>query len=176
MKNIRQKKDFEKNLYDWFIANERFFSKRIKRFLAMYFPDARIRRKFWLATNVKLGENTYLNPNVVVADDYQRNKILLEIGSNCSIAPGIVFAPISTHNNSKILRRMKILNRYEVKKPIIIGSDVWIGANCTIIGGVKIGKCSIIGANSFVNKDIPDYSLAYGSPVQIIKDLREKNV
>jgi acetyltransferase-like isoleucine patch superfamily enzyme len=63
-----------------------------------------------------------------------------------------------------------------VKKPIIIGSDVWIGANCTIIGGVKIGKCSIIGANSFVNKDIPDYSLAYGSPVQIIKDLREKNV
>ncbi len=166
--------DFEGMLDSWLKTNPKFFSKRFKRFLAMYFPDARIRRKFWLETNVKLGENTYLNPQVVVADDYLTGRSLLRIGNNCSIAPGVVFAPVSTHNNSKILRKMRILKKYEIKKPIIVGNDVWIGANSTIIGGVKIGNCSIIGANSFINRNIPDYSLAYGSPIRIIKDLRKK--
>lgn len=166
--------DLEKNLHQWLKSNRKFFSRRIKRFLAMYFPDARVRREFWIQTNVKLGKDTFLNPNVTVVDDYQTDKILLKIGRNCSVAPGVVFAPFSAHNNSKILRKMGILKQYETTKPIVIGDDVWIGANCTIIGGVQIGNCCIIGANSLVNHDIPDYSLAYGSPVRIIKDLRQK--
>lgn len=165
--------NLENTIEKWLKRNEKSLTKRIKRFLAMYFPDARVRRKFWIETSVKLGNDTYLNSGIIVADDYQTGKSLLKIGNNCSIAPGVVFAPISTHNNSKILRKMGILKKYEIKKPIIIGNDVWIGANSTVLGGIKIGSCSIIGANSFVNKDIPPYSLAYGSPVRIIKDLRE---
>jgi acetyltransferase-like isoleucine patch superfamily enzyme len=167
-------KNPEEIIEQWLKSNEKNLSKRMKRFLAMYFPNAKIRRKYWLETSVKLGTNTYLNPGVIVADDYQTGKSLLKIGNNCSIAPGVVFAPISTHNNSKILRKMGILKKYEIRKPIIIANDVWIGANSTILGGIKIGSCSIIGANSFVNKDIPPFSLAYGCPIRIIKDLREK--
>ena len=96
----------------------------------------------------------------------------MEIGANCSIGPGVVFAPISTHNNSKILRRKGFLARYEKRGKIIIGDDVWIGANSTILPGVRIGSCSIIGANSLVNKNIPEYSIAYGNPVRIIRDIR----
>lgn len=164
--------DVEKIVTEWIERNTGKLSRRAKRFLAMYFPDARIRRKFWIETGVMLGENTYLNLNVTVADDYMSGEILLEIGSNCSVAPGVVFAPVSHHNNSKVMRREGLLTSLEKREKIVVGDDVWIGANCTILPGVTIGRCSVIGANSMVNKNIPEYSLAYGNPVRIIKDLR----
>lgn len=49
-----------------------------------------------------------------------------------------------------------------------IGNDVWIGANCTIIRNLEIGHGAVIGANSFVNKDIPPYAIAVGSPCKVI--------
>jgi maltose O-acetyltransferase len=148
-------------------------SKRALRFLAMYYPNAEIRRKCWIMTNVILGDNTYLNPNITVLDDYQGTNSLLSIGNNCSIASGVVFAPYSKHNNSNILREMGLLEKYEKVEKIEIGDDVWIGANCTILAGVRIGSCCIIGANSLINKNIPDFTLSYGSPIRIIKDLRQ---
>ncbi|HQG57323.1 MAG TPA: acyltransferase [Bacteroidales bacterium] len=165
--------NIENIVKDWLERNSESLSGRVMRFLAMYFPDARVRRKFWIKTGVLLGENTYLNQNVTVTDNYMNGETLLEIGANCSIAPGVVFAPYSAHNNSKIMRESGLLSDYEKKEKIVIGDDVWIGANCTILPGVRIGKCCIIGANSLVNKNIPDYSLAFGNPVRIIKDLRK---
>lgn len=50
----------------------------------------------------------------------------------------------------------------------IIGNDVWIGANVTMIRNITIGDGAVIGANSFVNKDIPPYAIAVGSPAKII--------
>jgi acetyltransferase-like isoleucine patch superfamily enzyme len=165
--------DLENKLLEVIDGKGFILSKRVKRFIAMYFPNSIVRKKFWLETNVLLGEGTYLNLNISVVDNYQENEVLLEIGNHCSIAPGVVFAPYSSHNNSILLRDLGLLKKYEKKGKIIVGDDVWIGANCTFLPGVKIGNCSIIGANSLVNKDIPDFSLAYGNPVQIIKDLRK---
>lgn|SRR4030042_3673334 len=165
--------DIENKVVQWIETNSSFLSKRAKRFLAMYFPNSAVRRKFWQETGVVLGENTYLNLNVSVIDDYRNNETLLEIGRNCSIAPGVVFAPISAHNNSVILRETGILKRFEKRGKIIISDDVWIGANSTILAGVTIGRCSIIGANSLVNKDIPEFSLAYGSPVRLVENIKE---
>ena len=164
--------NIEKNVLDWLNIHSNKLSKRTKRYLAMYFPDSKVRRAFWNETNVILGEGTYLNFNISVVDEYQGDEILLEIGKNCSIAPGVVFATVSCHNNSKILREKGILSKYEKKGKILVGDDVWIGANCTILPGIKIGECSIIGANSLVNINIPEYSLAYGNPIRIIKDIR----
>lgn len=53
-------------------------------------------------------------------------------------------------------------------KEVVIGAGAWIGENVCIIG-VSIGKNSVIGANSVVTKDIPDYSVVVGSPAYIIK-------
>ena len=50
-----------------------------------------------------------------------------------------------------------------------IGDDSWIGTHCAIIGDVKIGKHCVIGANSVVTKDVPDYSVVVGNPAKIIK-------
>jgi lipopolysaccharide O-acetyltransferase len=53
--------------------------------------------------------------------------------------------------------------------PVIISKNVWIGESVSILPGVRIGKASIIGANSVVTKDIPDYSIAAGNPAKVIK-------
>ena len=54
------------------------------------------------------------------------------------------------------------------KSPVVIGDGSWIGENACIIGA-KIGKNCVIGANSVVLQDVPDYSVAVGSPARIIK-------
>jgi acetyltransferase-like isoleucine patch superfamily enzyme len=60
-------------------------------------------------------------------------------------------------------------------KPIVINDDVWVGANCTIIGGVTIGAHSIIGAHSLVTKDVPPYSVAYGVPAKIRRSRKDND-
>ena len=57
----------------------------------------------------------------------------------------------------------------ETNQEIILEGENWIGANVTIIGGVKIGRGSIIAAGAVVTKDIPPYSIAGGIPAKIIK-------
>jgi acetyltransferase-like isoleucine patch superfamily enzyme len=60
----------------------------------------------------------------------------------------------------------------EFKKEVSIGENTWIGENVSIVGA-KIGKHCIVGANSFVNSDIPDYSIAVGSPARVIKNIKQ---
>ena len=57
-----------------------------------------------------------------------------------------------------------------------IGNDVWIGTNVIIIGKVKIGDGSIIGAGSIVTKDVEPYSVVAGNPAKKIKDRYDTNV
>lgn len=67
--------------------------------------------------------------------------------------------------------RLQGVSRVGIK----IHSDVWIGANVTILDGVEIGKGSIIGAGSIVTRSIPEYSLAVGSPCKVLKN-RKSNL
>lgn len=53
--------------------------------------------------------------------------------------------------------------------PILIKRGSWIGQNVVILPGVTVGELAIIGANSVVNKSIPDRSIAVGSPAKVIK-------
>jgi len=62
------------------------------------------------------------------------------------------------------IKNQKILQ----KNPVIIGAGSWIGENVCIIGA-SVGKNSVIGANSVVTKDIPDYCVAAGIPAKVIK-------
>jgi acetyltransferase-like isoleucine patch superfamily enzyme len=104
------------------------------------------------------------------------------IGSSCRIATNQGTIHIGEHvfiaaycyigGGNHITERTDIpitQQGFESKGGVIIGDDVWIGANCVIADGVTIGKGSIIGACSFVNKDIPEYSIAFGSPATVKK-------
>ena len=54
-------------------------------------------------------------------------------------------------------------------KPVVINEDTWIANKVTVVSGVTIGKHCVIGANSVVTKDIPDYCVAVGAPAKVIK-------
>lgn len=54
-------------------------------------------------------------------------------------------------------------------KPVVIDEGAWIGANVTVCSGVTIGRNSVVGANSVVKNDVPDYAVAVGTPAKIIK-------
>lgn len=59
----------------------------------------------------------------------------------------------------------KMLPRYQT----IIGNDVWIGNDCTILEGVYIGNGAVVGAHSVVTKDVPPYAIVAGNPAKIVK-------
>ncbi len=56
-------------------------------------------------------------------------------------------------------------------KQIIIEDNVWIGEKCAILKGVKIGKGAIVGCNSVVTHDVPEYTIVAGNPAKIVKNI-----
>ena len=58
-------------------------------------------------------------------------------------------------------------------KPITIGDDVWIGANCVILPGISVGEGAIVGAGSVVTKDVAAFAVVGGVPAKIIKSRLE---
>lgn len=110
---------------------------------------------------IVIGENTFLGEYCVL---YGHGDII--IGSNTLIAMQTI---IVSSNHSIPSKKQLIRHQQDILKPVNIGDDVWIGANCTILGGVNIGNGAVVGAGSLVNKDIPPYAIAVGNPAKIIK-------
>ena len=109
--------------------------------------------------DVFVGENTWIGPNVIL-DGSGR----LSIGSNCSISAGV---QIYSHDSVDwAISGGKSDYKYETT---IIEDNCYIGPNVIISCGVRIGRGSIIGANSLVLKDIPEASKAYGTPCQVVQ-------
>lgn len=97
---------------------------------------------------VDIGAFTYINAKYGV--HIKKN---VQIGSHCSIYS------ISTIDNKK--------------GKIVIKENACLGTHSTIMPGVTIGKNSIIGAYSFVNKNIPDDTIAYGVPAHVMRKLKK---
>jgi acetyltransferase-like isoleucine patch superfamily enzyme len=100
--------------------------------------------KFKLGFETDIGAFSYINAKkgVTIEDKVQ-------IGSHCSIYS------ISTIDNTA--------------GEVVLKENCKIGSHTTILPGVTIGKNSIIGANSLVNKDIPSNVIAFGVPAKVIK-------
>jgi maltose O-acetyltransferase len=88
----------------------------------------------------------------------------INIGSNVLIAAHCCITSLG-HDYTKPLIKNEVIS-----KPVVIEDDVWLGYNVTVLPGVTIGKGSVIGAGSVVSKNIPQYSIAVGNPVRIIKN------
>jgi acetyltransferase-like isoleucine patch superfamily enzyme len=104
------------------------------------------------------------------------------IGRFCSIGPNVFIALgehptdfLSTHplfyESSYIKDIASLVTKptFESHRKVNIGSDVWIGANCYVRDGVTIGDGAIIGTGAVVTKNIPPYSVAVGTPAEVIK-------
>ena len=111
--------------------------------------------------NVEIGEGSFLNHNIYLMDCAK-----ITIGKKCFIGPNCGF--YTAIHPMMIEQRNEGL---EMAKPITLGDNIWIGADVTILPGVKIGAGSVIGAKSLVSKDIPAGVLAYGNPCRVIKHI-----
>jgi len=125
--------------------------------------------------------NVDIQKGCVVSDDTIIGEYTY-IGANTTLTKAVVGRYCSIANNVSIGDGEHILDKvstssyfyddpYEVltQKECIIGNDVWIGTKSIIRRGVKIGNGAVIGANSFVNKDVPEFAVVVGSPARIIK-------
>jgi len=56
----------------------------------------------------------------------------------------------------------------EWDKDVIVGEDVWIASNVTLLSGVKLGRCSVVGAGSVVRNNVPPYAIVAGNPAKIV--------
>lgn len=113
--------------------------------------------------NIHLHGFALINYNCVFLDTSP-----IHIGANAYIAPGVCLA-CAGH---AILPEQRA-EAVGTSAPIVIEDDVWIGANATIVGGVTIGKGSIIGAGSVVTRDIPSGVIAYGNPCRVHREITE---
>ena len=115
--------------------------------------------------NFNIGKHVYIGPSATILCNYTKVNIhdKVVIGPNLTIVENDhEFHKIGSYIIDSGLKNKK-------ENEITICSDVWIGANVTILRGVTIGKGSIIGACSNVTKSIPPYSIAVGNPAKVIK-------
>lgn len=135
-----------------------------------------LRDKKFKNKNIVVMKNTTISLDTKVGD-------YTYIGFNCFITRSIIGRFCSIANNVSIGMGEHLIdeistsslfyqNAYKIltAKDCIIGNDVWIGVNSVIKRGVTIGDGAIIGANSFVNKDVEPYSIFGGVPAKLLKD------
>lgn len=117
--------------------------------------------------SLSIGDNVEINDFVHISA-YGK----VEIGNNVLLASKIYISDLnhgSYGDNDEYDINVPHGQQKISSKPIIIEDNVWIGESVCVLGGVSIGKGSIIGAMSNVTKSIPPYSIAVGNPARVIK-------
>ena len=94
----------------------------------------------------------------------------VSIGRRCAIASG--FTVYSNTNSVHERPEEDVLDNPVVLAPVEIGDDVWVGANVTVLPGVRVGDHAVLGAGSVVTKDVPDWAVVAGVPARKIRDRR----
>ncbi|MBY5920540.1 CatB-related O-acetyltransferase [Ferrimonas balearica] len=142
-------------------------------------------------TNVFVGDYSYysdfedptrfLDNNVLY--NFGFSGASLHIGKFCAIAHGVKFImPDANHATAGISTfpfavfggkwaEAKPITDYPFKKikDTVIGHDVWLGFEVTVMPGVSIGNGAIIGSKSVVSRDIPPYAIAVGNPARVFR-------
>ena len=98
--------------------------------------------------SVKIGDNVLMASHIFISDNSHGSYKGDENDTNPNIPP---------------------IQREYATAPVSIGDNTWIGEGVVIMPGVTIGKGCVIGAHSIVNKSIPDYTVAVGSPAKVVK-------
>ena len=135
-----------------------------------------------------IGKASNISSGILVDNVSANNYSNLIIGERCYIGKCVFFdlvEPIIIEDEGVISAKVtflthsdpgeRMLRKYFKRKTgkIVVEKGAWVGACVTILPGVTIGKCAVIGAHSLVNKDIPEYSIAVGIPAKVIRKINE---
>ncbi|WP_144796098.1 sugar O-acetyltransferase [Microbacterium paludicola] len=111
--------------------------------------------------NMTLGKRVFINSGCRFQDQGG-----ITIGDDCLIGHNAVIATLQHDIDPR--RRSDL-----IPSPVVIGRNVWLGANVTVLPGVAIGDDAVIGAGSIVTKNIPAGTIAVGSPARVVRTIDE---
>lgn len=113
--------------------------------------------------NVRIGDNCYFNHNVILNGGHESGK--LRIGSNVLVGPNVCVYVA----NHRFDDPGTAINRQGYReKDVVIGNDVWIGANSVIVPGSELGDGCVVAAGAVVTRKFPPNSILGGIPAKII--------
>lgn len=139
--------------------------------------------------NIEVGDYTYYDDDEN-CEDFERHVThhyaflgdKLIIGKFCAIAKGIQFVMNGANHRMNCVttypfnimgggweKATPALDDLPLKGDTVVGNDVWIGQNVTVMPGVHIGDGAIVAASSVVATDVPAYHIAGGNPCRVIK-------
>jgi acetyltransferase-like isoleucine patch superfamily enzyme len=142
----------------------RFLKKyQLKKQLKNKFPNLHLQGEYYLENLDKLVLKgiCYVGPF-----SYWSAKGGLTVGDNVIVGPK---SCIWTSNHNYKSEDFIPYGGPDVLKPVVIGDNVWIGMNCTILPGVQIGEGAIIAAGSVVTNDVEACAIVGGNPCKLIK-------
>jgi chloramphenicol O-acetyltransferase type B len=122
----------------------------------------------------ELGVGTYGLPTVHDTDQ----GTTLRIGAYCSIASGVeIFLGnhhridwVSSYPFPAFFSEASHINDFDISRGnVIIGNDVWLCANCTILSGVTIGHGAVVGTGAIVTRDVEPYAVVVGNPARTVR-------
>ncbi len=113
--------------------------------------------------DVEIGEHCYINPHSTL---YSGSGI--KLGNYVLIGPHVSIVPA---NHAFERRDMPIRNQgfAPSKGGVVVGDDVWIGANATLLDGARIGKGAVVAAGAVVDCEVPPYQVWGGVPARFLK-------
>jgi len=122
-------------------------------------------RSFFAADggSIVVGGDTTFNTNVHINASIGG---VIQIGEKCLIGPNVVMRSAGHEYNDPAV---PIRLQGHIVRNIVVGDNVWIGANAIVLGGVRIGSGSVIGAGAVVVSDIPSMAVAVGVPARVVK-------
>jgi acetyltransferase-like isoleucine patch superfamily enzyme len=124
-------------------------------------------------------QNIIIGDNVIIPGGTTLCSLPGNDSSRIYIEDDVLFGPnvavySSTHNYANLTKPIKDQG-YKVAETRL-KKGCWIGINSVILPGVTIGKNSVVGANSVVKSDVPDFTVVAGAPARIVKHLDESEI
>ena len=116
-----------------------------------------------IGKNCIIGKSCYIDQGALIGNNVKIQNFV-SVYRGVEIADDVFIGPSTTFTND-LYPRAFIWNEARVGKTLV-GKGASIGANSTIICGVKIGEYAMVGAGSVVTKDVPPYTLVYGNPAE----------
>lgn len=113
--------------------------------------------------NIRLGARVFVNSGCRFQDQGG-----ITIGDDCLVGHNVVIATLQ--HDMAPSRRGDL-----IPSPVVVGRNVWLGANVTVLPGVTIGDDSVIGAGSIVTRDVPARSVAVGSPARVVRSVADES-
>lgn len=118
-----------------------------------------------IGKNVSIGQNVFVGNKVNIGDKCKiQNNV--SIYDNITLEDGVFCGPSMVFTN--VYNPRAFIERKTEYRDTLVKKGSTLGANCTILCGITVGKYSFIGAGAVVNRDVPDYALMVGVPAKQI--------